>query len=126
MSRPLIPWWSLPPVAVASIAIALCVACLMGCATDRELAMAYVQPGHVVKPAVYVYVADPHAACVANGVIPAEHAARLIKVGRYIEGCTDLYAKINARVATTILPFNAPADLREHEELHRLRGSWHK
>ena len=88
--------------------------------------MAYVQPGHVVKPAVYVYVTDPHAACVANGVIPAEHAARLLKVGRYIEGCTDLYAKINARVATTILPFNAPADLREHEELHRLRGSWHK
>lgn len=94
---------------------------LSACATDRELAMAYVEEGFVVKPIVRVYVDNPDAVCRTQVVRHVRFAD-----GTRINACADPYSKIDPRVCTIILPHNAPAWLDEHEVLHCERGSYHK
>lgn len=116
-NRGLIPLWHFIWIAPLCLALAQCVA---GCASDREQAMAYSEPGFVQKPIIYLHVDDPHAACIASGVMREQ------REGRRIYACADIRSKIDPRHCTIILPKNAPRWLVRHEELHCLKGSYHE
>lgn len=97
--------------------------CIGGCATDSEQAMAYSEPGFVVKPITYYVVNDPQLICVGTGIVPDPWPRNTL-------ACADIRGKINTRRCTIVLPplvleASLISYLVEHEELHCLRGAFH-
>ncbi len=92
---------------------------LSGCAglSERDQAMAYVEPGFTPLPAYTITVADPHSICTAIGTRAG--------VDTRILACADPYGKIIAGLCLIVLPFDAWDWLIDHEHLHCLRGRWH-
>lgn len=116
MASDKISFWHILWIAPLSIGIAFLLA---GCLSDHERAALYVEEGFVVKPIVRTYTTDPDAVCRRFGILTR------IPDNTKILACADPYSKIDSRVCTLILPYNPPAWLLHHEELHCLKGSYH-